>query len=589
MRRVLYILFLFVLPQDTRSANCGANLVSIDGGCVCVSGYFCPSGGVATLCPTGYTSNLGSSNVNECYVPHGALVNLTIDFVAMNTTESMFLRGLPPGVGLVSYEDELLIYVDNCPTGYWCEDQTGMPTACPAGTYQPDLGAESATACLTCPLGHYCAAATTTPSNCPGGTYGNATGLTPGECQTCVAGTYCPPGSSAATPAPAGTYISADSASSLNDAVSCPRGSFCPEGATAPTLCGIGTYLSATGGASETDCTTCPAGSYCGLGAGEPVSCPAGTYNGFTGSVSSSSCATCLAGAYCGVASTSPTQCVHGTYSSVTGAQDVSSCLACPAGHFCGTGSVTPSNCAAGTSRSATGGTSQSSCAECAAGYYCPAASVEPSACGPGTYSMFAGSMKQQDCVLCQPGTYSIGSARSTICPACAAMSYCPTSTTLLACPSHTSSPEGSYSVFACTCDDGYDCLTKKEIHATVRLNTTTASDFNADVDGVRTNLISAFAHAANVTDDKVTILQVLESARRRLLSMQHTNVVRHPRDVLGESMRVRASLKQELHLRNLRKRMAPALARHYPKETALPSVRNAPAPALRMHHGNNK
>ena len=581
----LFCLFLLSVPLTSPALSCGSNQKSVDGLCLCVSGYFCPPGGTATQCPVGYTSNLGASNLNECYVARGVILNVSIDYVSMNLTESTFLRGLPQGVGLVSYEDELMIYVDNCPSGYWCEDQSGMPTACVAGTYQPDLGGASVSDCKACPMGHFCAAATTTPVNCPGGTFGATEGLSPGDCVTCPAGSFCSAGSYSATPAPAGSYIGQSGASSSSYLVTCPPGYFCLEGSSAPVPCVAGTYRTAAGGVDDSSCVVCPTGSYCGTGSSVPTPCAAGTHNGMTGSVSTSACVACLPGSYCSAGTAVPTFCPQGTYSSTTRAETNATCLICPTGSFCGEGSSAHTPCAAGTFGSLAGGISQSSCTECPSGSYCPTGVSQPVQCGPGTYAEAPGSIHQQDCVLCPPGPDSMSIGRSTNCPACVNMSYCPTSTIIIPCPQHTSSAPGSYSLAGCTCDEGFGCLTKKEIHATVRVNAT-KTDFTADVGGVRTSFVNAVAGAANVTSDMVTILSISESRRRRLLSAAsnivtmlstisenscsrsrkllshpHTKVVQHRRDGLAESLRVQAALKQAQNIRNLRKRFeAPAL-----------------------------
>ena len=128
-------------------------------------------------------------------------------------------------------------------------------------------------------------------------------------------------------------------------------------------------------------------------------------------------------------------------------------------------------------------------------------------------------------------------------------------------------------------CDDGFDCKIKKEIHATVRVNST-LQEFNSDVNGIRTAFIAAVAKAANVTEDKVIILGVSESRRRRLLSHPHTTVVHHKRDTFAESMQVQTTLKQAIHLRNLRKRMdAPPIRQH------TNAVASHQPPFLMVHH----
>jgi len=42
---------------------------------------------------------------------------------------------------------------DICPAGFYCEIGSGVPIACPNGTYMNTTGAS---ACITCPAGYYC-------------------------------------------------------------------------------------------------------------------------------------------------------------------------------------------------------------------------------------------------------------------------------------------------------------------------------------------------------------------------------------------------------------------------------------------------
>ena len=42
-----------------------------------------------------------------------------------------------------------------CPRGFYCKEAAVVEVACPAGTYQPDLGAHNESDCLECPAGQY--------------------------------------------------------------------------------------------------------------------------------------------------------------------------------------------------------------------------------------------------------------------------------------------------------------------------------------------------------------------------------------------------------------------------------------------------
>jgi len=49
----------------------------------------------------------------------------------------------------------------SCPAGYYCQDSA--KTACPAGTWQPLIGASESSQCLAVPAGYYCASPCTNP------------------------------------------------------------------------------------------------------------------------------------------------------------------------------------------------------------------------------------------------------------------------------------------------------------------------------------------------------------------------------------------------------------------------------------------
>ena len=344
------VLLTVLLSRICIASACVANQVPVDDECWCAAGYYCVSNDPPAACPAGYTSNLGATSLNQCYVAQGVVLNLTVDYVSMNRTQKAFIRALPNSSGLISYDDKLMVYVANCPTGYWCPEATGMPVACVAGTYQPNLAAESIAACLPCPVGHFCAAATTTPSNCTAGTYRNTTGAPPGGCDICPAGGYCPVGVSAVTPTPAGTYISQTGRSSLQDAVQCPAGYFCGEGATHPTPCAPGTFRSASSGTSQSFCSECPAGFYCPAHSVAPTACVAGTHRDTPGATQQVDCELCMPGTYsmeenrtsvcpaCPIASYCPTStsishCPDHT-TSTSGSYSVAACV-CDAGYDC--------------------------------------------------------------------------------------------------------------------------------------------------------------------------------------------------------------------------------------------------------------
>ena len=131
---------------------------------------------------------------------------------------------------------------------------------CPAGTYQPDVGA---TACLECPLHSFCTAGTASPSSCPVATYGHTTGLrSEEECTPCPAGGYCVSGEF--FPCTTGAFGVEVDASNAAACVSC-NAHFAAEhlvtaavgaSSAAQCVCDVGFYDKSTSG-DERRCTAC--------------------------------------------------------------------------------------------------------------------------------------------------------------------------------------------------------------------------------------------------------------------------------------------------------------------------------------------
>jgi hypothetical protein len=89
MKRSVFIFCLYFVSV----LSCGPNQVSVDNTCWCTSGYYCPTNiGTAIACPNGYTSNLGAQSDLECYVAGGVILNVSIDYASMNTTDTAFPR-----------------------------------------------------------------------------------------------------------------------------------------------------------------------------------------------------------------------------------------------------------------------------------------------------------------------------------------------------------------------------------------------------------------------------------------------------------------------------------------------------------------
>ena len=282
-------------------------------------------------CPSGYTSDPGALAVSSCYVKNGIELNFTIDDADVNFNQTVFDSRLPSNVHDLLYSDEVVIYLENCPTGYYCVSDTTKPAPCPAGLYRDTTGATQLSDCIICPVGYYCPIATTHPTQCPAGTYRGSTGAKqPTDCTTCNSGNYCPLGSIDPVNCSTGTYRASTGAASQTDCIACPQGEYCGVATTTPIPCAAGTYRPDTSGVTQDDCQICPAGHYCPIQSITPTNCPAGTYVNTTGSSLLSHCLACTAGNYCPVASHLPTPCAAGSYRTSIGGESQSSCTTCP-------------------------------------------------------------------------------------------------------------------------------------------------------------------------------------------------------------------------------------------------------------------
>jgi hypothetical protein len=433
-----------------------------------------------THCPLGYTSNPGAVNLVDCYINNGVELNVTMDWAGLDVNQSTFDALLPENIQALTYEDQIDIYLESCPTGYFCVSDTTRPAACPAGTYRDTTGATQLSECILCPSGHYCPIATTTPLTCLAGTYRTTGGGTqPTDCSQCLSGNYCPEASVFPVKCVAGTYRDATGASLYTQCIPCTAGSFCPIETTTPTACAAGSYRGNIGGANQTDCMACTEGHYCPITSTSPTTCPEGTFGNGTGLDQLSDCQACLVGQYCPTGSIIPVDCAAGSYRPTIGATAQEFCDICTTGHYCPARSVQPTPCAAGTYLNGTGGTQSTSCVPCTEGHYCPGGSTVPTTCPAGTFRDVPGATQIAECYTCPsgqycpetsvtptsclPGTYraTAGAIEETQCILCPSGDYCPFATTV---PTHC--PAGTYrgtaggvDRFSCTiCPSGNYC-----------------------------------------------------------------------------------------------------------------------------------
>lgn len=431
-------------------------------------------------CPAGLVSYPGSIDLSDCQADNGVQVNITIDDVDQYRNQSEFLSGLPDGVSDLIYDDQVVVYVETCPTGYFCVSDTTIPAACPVGTYRDSPGAEKLADCLPCPAGYYCPIATTTPLQCAAGTYRGSTGARqPTDCTQCNSGNYCILGSIDPVNCTAGTYRATTGGQALANCLVCPVGQYCGVATTTPVPCAAGTYRESTSGVTQDDCLVCPFGFYCPQQSVTPTQCPAGTYGNQTGASLLSQCKACVVGTYCPIASIIPTPCTAGSYRGTIGAIEQGDCTTCPTAHYCPESSVAPIDCPAGTYFNDTSGTQDTNCQPCDPGTYCPVASTLPTSCPAGYFRDQSGGSHLSSCYICPtgqfclertvvptsclPGTYRAtqGAIQITDCLACPAGQYCPfASTTPVNCPIGSyRGTTGGDDRFSCTaCPSGNYC-----------------------------------------------------------------------------------------------------------------------------------
>ncbi len=433
-------------------------------------------------CETGKVSNPNAQSPSDCFINYGIDINASIGSVDYNYSSSQFYN-LPAGYNVQAYSDDLDVFLDNCPAGYYCLSDTTLPTPCPAGTYRDALGGTLVGDCWACPAGHYCPIGSAEAIQCPAGRYRTTTGAQqPSDCALCPAGQFCPQGTVSPTGCPAGFFRDTAGATSTDDCVICPAGRFCTGTTSSPTVCAAGTYRESPGGASQSECFSCPTGHYCEAGTVTPTDCPAGTYRDAAGASASGNCLVCPAGKYCPVATTTPVSCPAGTFYTTTGADEPSDCNDCPTGYYCPAASVNPTACVAGTYRNGTAGTSADVCLPCTEGYYCLVGSTVPTECPGGTYRNILGATQSGECFSCPVGQYcGVATVSPTSCPAgtfradqgaslvtdclvCPVAQYCPMAThEPIDCPAGTfRAGTGGVNRASCTtCPTGNYCLQK--------------------------------------------------------------------------------------------------------------------------------
>ena len=236
-----------------------------------------------STCPSGYTSNSGTSVITGCFMNVPAGYRLA---TANASSPSQCGGGQYKEAHTVNYGSTSSC--NTCSAGTYSNAGAGSCTACPSG-YTSGNGASGVGSCyMSVPAGNYVSFANAWYYNsCNAGTYRGAHTVYYGNtssCYPCWAGTYSNAGAGSCSSCPSG-YTSGAGATSISSCyISVSAGRYLPTANTSSTnACGVGYYSGAHtvyyGGTSG--CT------YCGAGK---------TTSG-TGSTSASACyALCSAG-----------------------------------------------------------------------------------------------------------------------------------------------------------------------------------------------------------------------------------------------------------------------------------------------------
>ena len=205
------------------------------------------------------------------------------------------------------------------------------------------------------------------------------------------------------------------SVSDLNACQACPVGTFKSQvGEGVCEACAVGTYAETEANDASTDCLACPEHSTSSSGSDEASDCLCVAGYEDSGTVGELICSICDSGFYSSSAGTVCEACPTATYASSQG-------------------STVCSDCPTHSSHDLTGQTSIASC-DCSDGFSGSAGVC--TACSPGSFTSDTGT-----CALCPANTYSENFAASSCTP----------------CPDFSTSLEGSYLRYNCTCNEGYD------------------------------------------------------------------------------------------------------------------------------------
>ncbi|CAH1789583.1 unnamed protein product [Owenia fusiformis] len=394
---------------------------------LCDPGYYCPIGSVLPTevdCPVGHFCPQGSDIPEPCrngtYGP-GTRLTSQADCTPCdagsycNETGASSVSGdCDPGYYCPPGQTSPTPFDYPCTAGHFCLTKSPLPTICPSGTYQNELGKYD---CKTCPEGYFC-----------DNSFGPVTDLSNSSCPT---GHYCLSGTTFSTqyPCPPSTFNNLTRKVSADQCMDCPPKYYCLGGLGEPHgFCAPGYYCNGSQSQVNPPDFICPIGNYCPEGSDRPTPCPEGTMSNGLGNTNFSDCDPCKPGRYCTPLSSQngiSLPCSAGFIcligSNVPNPTDTVKGYICPVGHKCLEGAVVETPCDKGTYQPQTG---QGACLSCPAGTTCPDQGMnETVICPPGfycpngtytngmpcplgTFNQHTGLSVQEDCQLCPSGQF---------------------------------------------------------------------------------------------------------------------------------------------------------------------------------------
>ncbi|CAG9331890.1 unnamed protein product [Blepharisma stoltei] len=297
----------------------------------CDAGYYCIANDpVPKECPAGAYCPAGSNTPTYCNAGYYSLYPQQSSSTTCTICPSGYLCLYQGTADYSNYP---------CSPGYYCTTGTLSLTSSPAGVYSPGYKAGSVSDLVDCPSGYYCVEQSTGYNYCVVGEYCPTKSSTP---STCSSGNYCDNVSSSPTACPAGWYCPGyTSEMSEYPPLICPDRKVCKQSCSSPVTCDAGYYvITATTivNVVTPSCNGCPPGKYstdttekcydCSAGymcTGEtPTPTPVNLDTGYQ----------CAKGYYCPVGALKEYACPEGTYSIDEALTSLSACTNCPVGKY---------------------------------------------------------------------------------------------------------------------------------------------------------------------------------------------------------------------------------------------------------------